>query len=346
MASHLCLAAAASTVAGWPVFRGNPALTGVAPCALPAKLALLWTFKSGGPVKSSAVIGGGRVFIGSNDGKVHALDFSSGREAWAFSAGSAVEAPPLLAGGSVFAGTLDGAFYGIDAASGRQLWKCVTDGKIMGSANLAPSADGAARIVVGSYDFKLHCLDAASGQAVWTFETGNYINGCCAVANGQIVFGGCDALVHVVSADKGSKIKEIDAGAYIAASAALDGNRAYVGHYDNEFLCVDLADGKVVWRYHDLDFPYMSSAAVTAERVVFGGQDKVLHCVDRAAGKSLWKFATRGRIESSPVWPARRWCSGPMTERSTSFRWKRARNFGPTKLGRLSPAPPPSRMKK
>ena len=39
----------------------------------------------------------------------------------------------------------------------------------------------------------------------------------------------------------GKEIKEIDAGAYIAASVALAGNRAYFGHYDNEFLCVDLA---------------------------------------------------------------------------------------------------------
>ena len=47
------------SAAGWPVFRGNPGLTGVAEGALPSKPALLWTFKTGGPVKSSAVIGGG-----------------------------------------------------------------------------------------------------------------------------------------------------------------------------------------------------------------------------------------------------------------------------------------------
>ena len=130
-----------------------------------------------------------------------------------------------------------------------------TEGKIIGSANLAAGVGGGARILVGSYDFKLYCLEAANGKPLWTYETGNYINGSCAVANGQIVFGGCDALVHVLSADKGARIKEIDAGAYIAASAALEGNRAYFGHYDSEFLCVDISQGKVVWRYRDQDFP-------------------------------------------------------------------------------------------
>src|SRR6266705_4703353 len=58
----------------WPMFRGGPALLGVAPVTLPAKLALAWTFKTQAPVKSSPAIAGGRVFIGSDDGNVYAVD--------------------------------------------------------------------------------------------------------------------------------------------------------------------------------------------------------------------------------------------------------------------------------
>jgi len=36
----------------WPMFRGGPALAGVAAGSLPERLELLWTFKTGGPVKS------------------------------------------------------------------------------------------------------------------------------------------------------------------------------------------------------------------------------------------------------------------------------------------------------
>jgi len=69
--------------------------------------------------------------------------------------------------------------------------------------------------------------------------------------DGKTVFGGCDALVHVISLADGQKVKEIEAGAYIAASVAAVDNRAYFGHYDNEFLCVDLAAGNVAWRFKD-----------------------------------------------------------------------------------------------
>ena len=40
---------------------------------------------------------------------------------------------------------------------------------------------------------------------------------------------------------------------------------------------------------------------VPEDRVLFGGRDKKLHCVNRADGKPIWSFATRGKVDSSPV---------------------------------------------
>ena len=184
LALVICLANAAlhasaavlSSAGEWTMFRGNPALTGVAAGSVPDKPALLWSFKTGGSVKSSAVIGGGKVFIGSDDGQVYALDFASGKKVWAFKAGSAVLAPPLLADGTVFVGTSDGIFYAIDAKSGQSLWKHDTEGKIVASASIASPKDGPLRVLAGSYDFKLYCFAASNGSAVWSYETGNYIN--------------------------------------------------------------------------------------------------------------------------------------------------------------------------
>jgi outer membrane protein assembly factor BamB len=292
---------AAPAPASWPIFRGNPALTGVAADTLPQKPGLLWTFKTGGPVKSSAVIGAGKIFIGSDDGNLYAVNFADGKQVWAFKAASPVQAPPLLVNNSVFAGSVDGIFYALDAAAGGLLWKVQTDGKILASANAVPRRDGPARILFGSYDFKLRCLDAEKGTTNWLYESGNYINGACALAEGRAVFGGCDAMLHVLQVDDGKEISQTESGAYIGASVALAGNRAYFGHYDNEFLCVDLARTNTVWHFHDQDFPFMSSAAVTEDRVVFGGFDKTLHCLNRADGKSVWSFPAQGKIESSPA---------------------------------------------
>ena len=326
-------AAAAVPEADWPMFRGGPSLAGVAGGSLPGRLALRWTFKTGGPVKSSAAMVRDRVFIGSDDGNVYALALPDGKQIWAFKTGGAVESSPLVLEGRVYVGSSDGLLYALEAASGKLLWKYVTEDKILGAPNwvkfgaasgagVSPAAPGIppaggetphdgrpegrrdarpTAVLVGSYDFKLHCVDAGTGRSNWVYETGNYINGSPAVANGQAIFGGCDGLLHVIALAEGKQLKEIDAGAYIAGSAALVDGRAYFGQYENEFLCVDLAAGKKAWTFRDRDFPYYSSPAVTKDFVVFGGRDKLLHCLKRADGHAVWSFATRGKVDSSPA---------------------------------------------
>src|SRR5690349_16595766 len=100
-------AAAASAQPGinsWPMFRGSPGLVGVAGGKLPDTLALQWTFKTEGPVKSSAAVDGGRVFVGSDDGQLYALDLATGKKVWAFKTEGPVESSPLVLNGRVFFG--------------------------------------------------------------------------------------------------------------------------------------------------------------------------------------------------------------------------------------------------
>src|SRR4051812_44531768 len=97
----LCLSLSAVRAADWPMFRGGPALVGVAEGALAAKLSMLWSFSTGRPVKSSPAIQGKRVFFGSADANVYALDLADGKKAWSFSAGQPVESSPLVLDGKV-----------------------------------------------------------------------------------------------------------------------------------------------------------------------------------------------------------------------------------------------------
>jgi len=284
------------------MFRGGPGLLGVAPGKLPDSPTLRWRFKTGGPVKSSAAIGAGRVFVGSDDGKVYALDLEEGQKVWEYATEGAVEASPLLVRGTVFVGSSDSHLYALDADTGKLKWKHETGDKILGAANWVPAAKGGGVwILVGSYDSNLYCIDSETGRKVWTYKTDSFINGAPAVAKGKAVFGGCDAVIHVVSVADGSEVARIEAGSYIAGSAALAGKYAYIGHYGNEFLCADIAGGEVTWAYSDRPFAFFSSAAVGQREVVVGSRDKRVHCISRGDGKRIWAFQTRGRVDSSPV---------------------------------------------
>lgn len=292
----------AATAESWPMFRGNPGLTGISPAKLPSKLSLLWTYKTAAPVKSSSAIAGGKVFVGSDDKHLHCIDLESGKKLWATPTEGEIESSPLVLENLVYVGSADGGLYAMEVVSGKVAWSFKTEDKILGAPNWVAAPDGKSTwVLAGSYDYKLYCFDAKTGKTNWTYETGNYINGTPAVADGRTVFGGCDALLHVISLKDGQKIKEVEAGAYIAGSGAYESNQFYVGHYENEFLRADLEKGEIKWKFKDRAFPYFSSPALTKDRVIFGGRDRRLHCVRKDTGEELWAFQTRGKVDSSPV---------------------------------------------
>lgn len=284
--------------------RAQPATRSlrVAPGSLPRKLALAWRYKTDKSVSSSALVDGSRLFIGSDDGNIYALRRSDGDKIWAYKTKGAVEAKPLLVNDLLVCGSADGNLYALDANSGTLRWKYPTDDKILGGANAAPSPDGKTTwIVVGSYDNYVHCVNAATGKRVWAYETENYVNGSPVLSDGRVIFGGCDGSLYVINFATGKKLRSIPLKSYIAGSAAVDGRLAYLGHYGNEVVCVDVGANKINWTFRDRAFPYFSSPAVTADRVVIGGRDKRLHCLNRQTGKPVWEFRTRGNVDSSPM---------------------------------------------
>ncbi|MBI1368540.1 MAG: PQQ-binding-like beta-propeller repeat protein [Planctomycetes bacterium] len=289
-------------VTAWAIYRGDEAMHGVSKAKLPADPVLKWSYKTEGPVKSSPVIADGRIFIGSDSKQLLALDAMTGKLLWSFMTEDTVEAPPTIDGDAVYIGSTDTNLYKLDAATGKLAWKFATNDKIIGAAVAVDDAASKRRLVlIGSYDGTLHALNAADGKEVWHYETSDPINGSAAIHNGVAAFGGCDGSLHIVDLDNGSERRTIEIGSIVAATPALDGDMAYVGHFGNEFVAANVNTGDIAWRYKDRNFEYRSSAAVTDELVVFGGRDRRLHCLHRADGSVKWLFSARGKIDSSPV---------------------------------------------
>jgi len=304
-----------TTPANWPIFRADTALTGSTSGNLADSLSLLWKYKTDGPISSSAVVYSGRVFVGSDDGYIHAVKLKNGHKVWKYKTEDAVQAPVCVVDDMVLVGSLDCYLYCLDRQTGELKWKFKTGDKIPGSVNwYRPSPKGSARILVGSYDNYLYCLDAADGRVIWKYESEYYINGAPAVftsssanvnhpgdISGQVVFGGCDAHIHILSLNNGKKIHTIDADAYIAGSPALAEGRFYVGNFEDTFFCGDLSTGQIIWRHKTESEAFYASPAVNAEKIVAATRDKHLYCFDRADGKTLWTFNASSGFDSSPV---------------------------------------------
>lgn len=285
----------------WPMFRGGPQLTGVAPVELNPPLKIRWRVQGGEAVGSTAAIVDGVAYIGDDTGVLHAIDLNTGKPRWTF---AVKEKDPINCGitvieDDVLFGDDGGTLHALDRKTGTPRWSFKTDGQIISGVNRVGD-----RLVVGSYDGTLYCLARKDGALAWKYVSADRLHATPGVTTeGHVLISGCDGKLHVVDIADGSRVRQIELGSVTGSSAAILGQHAYLGTYGNEVLGVDWTAGSIDWRYSpgDKEFPFLSSAAVRGDLVVIGSRDKRVHALDRKTGKQRWEFVTRGRVDSSPV---------------------------------------------
>lgn len=232
--SFLCLltltAIAGAENSSWPFFRGDRQMSGISKEILKPPLRKAWEFKAEEGFIATAVIAGGRVFIGSLDGKFYALSLETGKEIWSYETELSIEGSACVHGNTVVFGAGDGFVYALSADKGEFRWKHETEGEILAGTNIYESKKtGKTYVLVGSYDNNLYCFDIANGEVAWTYPTEGAVNGAPSIVGDQVLFGGCDTFIHSISAETGKVTKgdekPIEVGAPITNSIIVRGDR-------------------------------------------------------------------------------------------------------------------------
>ena len=300
-----CLAAlvfAAVPLAGaadWPVFRGDAAMTGLAPAATPAlpdQLAEVWSAHCGDGIDATPAVAGGTVYVASLDRNLYALNGSDGKLKWKTPLG-VLRAPPAVKGNRVYVGDMEGKFYALDAATGARVWTFETQGEIHAGANFVGED-----ILIGSHDSTLYRL-SPEGKKVWEFKIDGPINGAAPVVGNSTFVAGCDSILHVLDVATGKEQRQCDLGGQAGATAAVGADLAYVGTMTNQVLAIDYKAGKRVWVFEAKrrQQPFYSSAAITPGAVLVGSRDKKLYALDPLTGAERWSVATDGNVDASPL---------------------------------------------
>src|SRR5262245_59386158 len=97
--------------ADWPVFRGDPAMTGTADAKLPDQLTIKWRFKTGNAIEGAPAVVDGVVYVASADKHLYAVDLATGEEKWKQKLGAPLKASPAVRDGKVYVGDVDGKLF-------------------------------------------------------------------------------------------------------------------------------------------------------------------------------------------------------------------------------------------
>ena len=98
----LVLLSDTAAAADWPMFGHDPQHTGVAGESVEPPLELLWKFKTNSSSRYSPAISDDTVYIGSDDGYVHALDAATGTEKWEYKVGGCIYSSPAVTGDTLY----------------------------------------------------------------------------------------------------------------------------------------------------------------------------------------------------------------------------------------------------
>ena len=185
---------------------------------------------------SSPAVADGKVYFGSGDAHVYAIDAATGRRKWDYpTSKSWVIGTPAVRDGVVYVGTSDSSrFMALDAKSGRLRFNFKAGSYIFSSAALAGDM-----AYVGSHNGRLYAVDAKTGAPVWEFQTEASKNDPMKVLNPDGTL--TEAIFAPVFGDFQdmyiAALRFVSIGA-IMSSPAVDRGTVYVGSMDGNLYAL------------------------------------------------------------------------------------------------------------
>ena len=218
---------------------------------------------------SSVVADSKRVYVGSRDNTLYALDLASGKEQWRVETKDMMTATPALYRDTVLFADYKGIVQAVGASDGKSRW--TYDAKLPVAGDLVVDAD---RVFVGSRTYDLIALDAANGKELWKhYYWFSWIESPPVVRDGVVYTGSSDGVgVFAIDARDGSlRWKAAVPGWAWPRTAVGDklvvaatvGAGAYPGARAGSLVAIDRATGAIRWMY--LEPPSADTIAKKAE---------------------------------------------------------------------------------
>lgn len=204
--------------------------------------------------ESSPVVDRGRVYFGSGDGNVYALDAASGSLRWKFKTGDVVHSSPAIAGDTLYIGSFDTFLYALDADRGTVRWRFKTgeDPVRHNQTGLtsSPVVVGGT-VYFGCRDAHVYAVDAATGKQKWAFYTDHGWVSATPAVRGDTLYIGTGSNLKFLALDTatGSPRYSVPIKGAIFSSVALAGDLAIVGSFSGELDAYDTKSGAIVWQF-------------------------------------------------------------------------------------------------
>jgi outer membrane protein assembly factor BamB len=267
----------------------------------------LWQYDTGGAASSGVGAGiANRVFVGTRNAEVLALDENTGTLHWRASVSSEIVAPPMGARGIVVAHTVDGQIYGLAAEDGRVVWRFESSVPPLSLRGTSIPVIDDDRVLAGLANGKLVALSLFDGSLRWRAELATPsgrselermvdVDATPRVI-GDVVFAAAfQARLSALAAATGRLLWARDVS--IFQDLAVDDERIYATDADGQLWCYFQRNGTVAWRQDALKGRNVTGPALYRDYLVVGDHEGYVHWLRREDGQVVH----RERLDDHPI---------------------------------------------
>jgi outer membrane protein assembly factor BamB len=264
-----------------------------------------WTHSTDGAIRGRPAVGARRVYTGTDEGRVLAVDRADGRVAWERTLpAETVVVPVVLANGTVFVAGFDDfgraatTVHALDADTGEPRWAAGTD-----RGTRVPPVVAGDRVAVSRADDTLVVRHASDGTGAWDVPADS---GDLAVSGGTVVHANSDGVTAYGLADGESLWSRALDGDSTTAPVVVDG-LVLTGRRSGDLHALDIETGEDRWtaalfrpEFHDdlrntsrdgqgppVNRSAISALSVTAD-TAFVGTCNAVFALDTGDGAVRW----------------------------------------------------------
>ena len=297
----------------WPMARRDPTHSAFVPgpSILPAG-EVVWSFEADGPFLASPSVSGGRLFVGTGDQRLVALDSASGDVVWERDIISPVDSSPAVAGELVYFALKEGRLLALDRETGETAWEFNAGEGI----NSSPAViDGV--VYFGSDNRRIYALDAITGKVRWSYLTGGRVLSDPAINDEVVAITSLDGYLYLIDIETGKRRLDyifsyfrvspafVDDYVYLADSrgyiTAVDwrqrekpfekvGRRIRFHFYIWGWVDTAPHQKGLAWRSRHKEDSFVATPAVDSERLYIGSKSGTFFALDRLNGEGFWTF--------------------------------------------------------
>lgn len=264
----------------------------------------------------SAKLGGisvayNKVFIGTEDGVVLALNAETGEPVWNVSIPGEVLAPPAADAGILVVNTGAGVMFGFNADTGEQLWRNEGDVPPLTLRGISAPVASNGGALIGTPTGKLQVNIIESGLLAWettiaTPSGATELERIVDIDTTPLLYGG---IVYTISFNGTLAAVELRSGRVIwkreyssYRNVTMQGNQLYVVDNNSNIYALDRRNGVELWSQTSLRGRSVTAAEPVGNYIVVGDNWGFVHWLDTEHGNIVARYDVGGDDEDGAVY--------------------------------------------